>query len=80
MYFRNYNRYVRINKYKQKIAQINNIISVGYSPSGDYIISNLKSVFMTLWTIYRIDLRTKTPAPIILRWGRLLPRVLDYRN
>ena len=34
--------YVKINKYKQKIAQINNIISVGYSPSGDYIISNLK--------------------------------------
>ena len=28
--------------YKQKIAQINNIISVGYLPSGDYMISNLK--------------------------------------
>ena len=34
--------YTKINKYKQKIAQINNIISVGYSPSGDYMISNLK--------------------------------------
>ena len=34
--------YSKINKYKQKIAQINNIISVGYLPSGDYMISNLK--------------------------------------
>ena len=34
--------YAKINKYKQKIAQINNIISVGYLPSGDYMISNLK--------------------------------------
>ena len=34
--------YTKINKYKQKIAQINNIISVGYLPSGDYMISNLK--------------------------------------
>ena len=34
--------YSKINKYKQKIAQINNIISVGYLPTGDYMISNLK--------------------------------------
>ena len=34
--------YAKINKYKQKIAQVNNIISVGYLPSGDYMISNLK--------------------------------------
>ena len=34
--------YVKINKFKQKIAQINNIVSVGYSPTGDYMISNLK--------------------------------------
>ena len=34
--------YSKINKYKQKIAQINNVISIGYLPSGDYMISNLK--------------------------------------
>ena len=34
--------YTKINKFKQKIAQINNIVSVGYTPTGDYMISNLK--------------------------------------
>ena len=34
--------YVKINKFKQKIAQINNIVSVGYSPTGEYMLSNLK--------------------------------------
>ena len=34
--------YTKINKFKQKIAQINNIVSIGYSPTGDYMISNLK--------------------------------------
>ena len=34
--------YTKINKFKQKIAQINNIVSIGYSPTGDHMISNLK--------------------------------------
>ena len=34
--------YTKINKFKQKIAQINNIVSVGYTPTGDFMISNLK--------------------------------------
>ena len=34
--------YVKINKFKQKIAQINNIVSIGYSPTGEYMLSNLK--------------------------------------
>ena len=34
--------YTKINKFKQKIAQINNIVSVGYTPTDDYMISNLK--------------------------------------
>ena len=34
--------YTKINKFKQKIAQINNIVSIGYTPTGDYMISNLK--------------------------------------
>ena len=34
--------HTKINKFKQKIAQINNIVSIGYTPTGDYMISNLK--------------------------------------
>ena len=34
--------YAKVNKFKQKIAQINNIVSIGYTPTGDYMISNLK--------------------------------------
>ncbi len=34
--------YTKINKFKQKIAQINNIVSIGYTPTGDFMISNLK--------------------------------------
>ena len=34
--------YVKINKFKQRIAQINNIVSIGYTPTGDFMISNLK--------------------------------------
>ena len=34
--------YVKINKFKQKIAQIDNIVSVGYTSMGEYMLSNLK--------------------------------------